>query len=392
MSQPEQNLRARRPTWAEIDLNNLAANFNQIKQRVSPTARVMAVVKADAYGHGAVECARRLAREGADWFGVALPEEGIELREAGITQPILCLAGYWPGPANPARPEPRPPSDHPARLEGCTRHYGRGATPLTLPSPPSTGEREECAPNDAQLYLARATLYAADGRNREALTDREAAVSLLPKSPEALLARGGSYHALGMHAQGLADRSEAIRLDPALAEAWCARGSAYFLLGEFEKAASDLERAVQLKPGYQEASEVLAKTRVALTPPPTVVTEETPVEVAEETAPVPAALPEPKPVPAATAPRQADPKSAALHNQRGRELMYQGHYQQAVDELTAAIEAQPDLALAYNARGFTYYLMHDTAHALADFDEAIRLNPAYTNALHNRSLALSAKK
>src|SRR5215211_8850562 len=99
MSQSEQNLLARRPTWAEIDLNNLAANFNQIKQRVSPTARVMAVVKANAYGHGGVECARRLAREGADWFGVALPEEGIELRDAGITQPILCLAGYWPGQA-----------------------------------------------------------------------------------------------------------------------------------------------------------------------------------------------------------------------------------------------------------------------------------------------------
>ncbi|MEN3330060.1 MAG: alanine racemase [Acidobacteriota bacterium] len=93
------NLLARRPTWAEIELNHLAANFNQVKQRVSPTARVMAVVKADAYGHGAVQCAQRLAREGADWFGVALPEEGIELRESGITQPILCLAGYWPGQA-----------------------------------------------------------------------------------------------------------------------------------------------------------------------------------------------------------------------------------------------------------------------------------------------------
>lgn len=99
MSQTEQHLLARRPTWAEIDLNNLAANFNQIKQRVSQTARVMAVVKANAYGHGAVECARRLAREGADWFGVALPEEGIELRDAGITQPILCLGGFWPGQA-----------------------------------------------------------------------------------------------------------------------------------------------------------------------------------------------------------------------------------------------------------------------------------------------------
>ena len=59
----------------------------------------MAVVKANAYGHGAVQCARRLAREGADWFGVALPEEGIELRTSGITQPILCLGGFWEGQA-----------------------------------------------------------------------------------------------------------------------------------------------------------------------------------------------------------------------------------------------------------------------------------------------------
>ena len=90
---------SRRPTWAEIDLYNLASNFNQIKQRVSPAARVMAVVKANAYGHGAVECARRLANEGADWFGVALPEEGIELRASGIAQPVLCLGGFWHGQA-----------------------------------------------------------------------------------------------------------------------------------------------------------------------------------------------------------------------------------------------------------------------------------------------------
>ena len=95
----QENNFARRPTWAEIDLNNLAANFKRIKQRVSPLARVMAVVKANAYGHGAVACARRLATEGADWFGVALPEEGIELRASGIEQPVLCLGGYWPGQA-----------------------------------------------------------------------------------------------------------------------------------------------------------------------------------------------------------------------------------------------------------------------------------------------------
>ncbi|HSK64518.1 MAG TPA: alanine racemase [Pyrinomonadaceae bacterium] len=95
----EPNHDVSRPTWAEIDLNQLAANFKRIKQRVAATARIMAVVKANAYGHGAVECARRLAAEGADWFGVALPEEAIQLRNSGITQPILCLAGFWPGQA-----------------------------------------------------------------------------------------------------------------------------------------------------------------------------------------------------------------------------------------------------------------------------------------------------
>ena len=89
-----------RPTWAEIDLNALAANFQIVRRLVDRDVKVMAVVKANAYGHGAVECARRLAAEGADWFGVALPEEGIELRTAGITQPILCLSGFWAGQQN----------------------------------------------------------------------------------------------------------------------------------------------------------------------------------------------------------------------------------------------------------------------------------------------------
>src|SRR5688500_18294245 len=89
------NTPARRPSWARIDLDALAANFRTGKARLDRHVKVMAVVKADAYGHGAVKCARRLEREGADWFGVALPEEGIKLREAGISKPILCLGGFW---------------------------------------------------------------------------------------------------------------------------------------------------------------------------------------------------------------------------------------------------------------------------------------------------------
>jgi alanine racemase len=90
---------AQRPTWSEVDLNHLAANFNSIRERVGSSVKVMAVVKANAYGHGAVQCARRLVKEGAEWFGVALPEEGIELRAAGIGQPILSLGGFWQGQA-----------------------------------------------------------------------------------------------------------------------------------------------------------------------------------------------------------------------------------------------------------------------------------------------------
>lgn len=86
-----------RPTWAEINLANLATNFNVIRQRVGPDVTAMAILKANAYGHGAVECARTLSREGASWFGVAMPEEAIELRDAGITIPILSLGGFWSG-------------------------------------------------------------------------------------------------------------------------------------------------------------------------------------------------------------------------------------------------------------------------------------------------------
>jgi len=57
----------------------------------------MAVVKADAYGHGSIECSKRLEAEGIDWLGVAMPEEGVELRQAGIRVPILCLGSFWAG-------------------------------------------------------------------------------------------------------------------------------------------------------------------------------------------------------------------------------------------------------------------------------------------------------
>ena len=85
-----------RPTYCTIDLAALRWNFNQVKKLVGPRVKVLSVVKANAYGHGAVACARALADAGSDAFGVATVEEAIELRDAGIRAPMLVLTSICP--------------------------------------------------------------------------------------------------------------------------------------------------------------------------------------------------------------------------------------------------------------------------------------------------------
>lgn len=84
-----------RPTLAEVDLEAIAHNFEEVRSRTG--AQVLAVVKADAYGHGAVPVVERLERAGAEGFAVALAEEAIELRDAGVRSPILILNGVVGG-------------------------------------------------------------------------------------------------------------------------------------------------------------------------------------------------------------------------------------------------------------------------------------------------------
>ncbi len=82
-----------RPTIAWIDAQALRDNFARIRASVPPGVAILAAVKADAYGHGASLVAPVLAAAGADLFGVATVAEGVELREAGVAQPIVVLAG-----------------------------------------------------------------------------------------------------------------------------------------------------------------------------------------------------------------------------------------------------------------------------------------------------------
>ena len=117
-----------RPTWVEISLSKLRRNCERVRA-LAGSRQLMAVVKADAYGHGAVSVATCLAGCGVDWFGVATVEEALELREAGIEQPILLLGGlYMSDPAHLLEYRLTPSVSSTARLDtyaSCARRLGR---------------------------------------------------------------------------------------------------------------------------------------------------------------------------------------------------------------------------------------------------------------------------
>jgi len=85
-----------------VDLAALEHNYRQLRRRSDPQVKMLAVVKADAYGHGLLPVARKLAAAGVDYFGVGSLEEGLMLRQAGITLPVLLLLGILPEEADRA--------------------------------------------------------------------------------------------------------------------------------------------------------------------------------------------------------------------------------------------------------------------------------------------------
>jgi alanine racemase len=87
-----------RPVWAEVSLKAIEHNLRVIRKHMAPRhPKILAVVKSNAYGLGAVPIAKTLQKAGTEWFGVTCANEGIELREAGIRKRILVLTGFWPG-------------------------------------------------------------------------------------------------------------------------------------------------------------------------------------------------------------------------------------------------------------------------------------------------------
>jgi alanine racemase len=146
-----------RPAWIEVDLDAIAANVRTLVAEVAP-AGLLAVVKADAYGHGAVPVARAATGAGAAWLGVALVEEALELRAAGIPAPLLVLS------------EPHPAAADACAANGiavtiCTRAgvraFGaagrRAGRPLAVHLKVDTGmHRQGCAPAELPDLVAAA--------------------------------------------------------------------------------------------------------------------------------------------------------------------------------------------------------------------------------------------
>ena len=91
------NVNLHRYAWLEINLENLAQNIKEIRKGIPDSKKILAIVKADAYGHGAVMLAKTMAASGVEMFGVASVDEGIDLREGGIKEPILVVgaAPVW---------------------------------------------------------------------------------------------------------------------------------------------------------------------------------------------------------------------------------------------------------------------------------------------------------
>jgi alanine racemase len=163
-----------RPAWAEIDLAAIRHNA-AVLARVSAPARLCAVVKAGGYGHGAVEVAGAALDGGASWLAVALVEEGLELRAAGITAPVLLLS--QPAPAAMAEvvaasltPTVYTPAGLDALREAVAAGVRGGDAPIPLPVPVPVHVKVDTGMHrvgaDAAAAVALAAAVDADPRLR----------------------------------------------------------------------------------------------------------------------------------------------------------------------------------------------------------------------------------
>ncbi len=149
-----------RPIWAEISREKLARNYCRLRALAGPGPELLSVIKANAYGHGLEACARVLAAEGAQWFGVTCVEEAAALRTVCPGARILALSGLWPGEADRAIEQRLTPSvwtvTHLDLLEEAARRAGIGAGEMPVHLEIDTGmSRQGAQLEELPQLLAR---------------------------------------------------------------------------------------------------------------------------------------------------------------------------------------------------------------------------------------------
>ena len=154
--------RATRRAWAEIDLGAVRDNVRALRSALRGTPRLMAVVKADAYGHGAVAVSRAALAAGAEWLGVATTDEGVELRRAGITSPILLLGSMPAEDAETAVAHDLSVTVFQPEIAGAlSQAASRTGRPAKIHFKVDTGMgRIGVAPSDAAAVLRQVSAYA----------------------------------------------------------------------------------------------------------------------------------------------------------------------------------------------------------------------------------------
>lgn len=247
----------------------------------------------------------------------------------------------------------------------------------------------------AALYVQRASAYLTAGDARAALADADRALDRDALNVPALAVRGQANTKLGRFSNTVADLTGAIALAPKDAALYLARSEAYAAVGDQPRAQFDRAEALRLDPSIKlppAPAASVAPPPATPAPPPAAVPAPAKPPVLQAalppSTPAPVAAPKPE-APKASAPPVTAPNAASseTHYQQAKKLLDQQKLSESIAELDEAIKLAPTNPILFNTRGYALYLSKDTKRALQDYDEAIRLNPNYLNAIHNRALA-----